>query len=337
MSCASNLLNQTLCFSNGGECEVFNATLSSCLCPNGRKGDNCEELKVPLGWVYGICYGLVITFVGISSFMSRRGYLKSQDDYAANILKGTVTHHRIFNKQFLLVYRVCVFIWFFLTHVIQLAANGAIVYAFYTIWNLILLIIYFAIGSALSGFDLFKGTEHAKNNAYFGRLATIHYIIFEVALPSALLVDFVLWALLYNSCKGGCTGLLNYYSIVQHIFNLVMIFIDMLICSYTLAWNHHWYIVIWMSLYGMFEMAFTLIRDSTYGHAPTYFFFNMGSPFAPLWLIALVIVNIAFYYGLYFFTRYGLGRKFEDHAEQFNEQKEDGKTRGEIAPHENNA
>ena len=188
-TCLANLANSTLCLVNG-YCNVVNSTYSMCECNPGKKGEECDELIVPITWVYafdGVFYFLVF-FLWI--FLAiRRSRRTKGEEFEAERLKGVQSSHpNSFGLKTLFVYRLLVFCFAFGVHISVLAVNPPVqVYKFYTIWNFITVIIYFGLGLGLTTFALIKGPEAIRESKYWSFNATLLYLLLEVELPITLL------------------------------------------------------------------------------------------------------------------------------------------------------
>jgi len=187
--CLANLANSTACIDNGGSCFVRNSTLSTCRCPSGRIGATCDAFRVPLQGIYifnGIFYFCVFFFW---IFLAWRRYRQTKGaDFEAARLKGVLTSHpRYFGPRFLWLYRFVVFGFVFGVHMSEIVYNAPGSYRFYTVWNFIVLNIYFALGLGLSTMSLWKGNEAVANSRYWSFNAALHYILLEVELPNTLM------------------------------------------------------------------------------------------------------------------------------------------------------
>ncbi|EQC28696.1 hypothetical protein SDRG_13571 [Saprolegnia diclina VS20] len=150
--------------------------------------------------------------------------------------------------------------------------------AFYTCWNFILQIIYWA-WALLDARGVSRGRR----------------VLLDVVFPASLLVMAVVWAILYPLAKAAhaTEQLLNWTSYVQHGINVPLLGLEFyLVCadSIPMAMGGLPLLVLWGTLYGV---AAWIIHEVT-SFWP-YPFMKVESPYAPLWYFLVCVLHIAFF------------------------------------------
>jgi hypothetical protein len=310
--CLTNLanagVNVSTCLVNG-ECKEENATYAVCACTSGLTGLDCDIKQVPFTWVLvfdGIFYFLVF-FLWI--FLAIRRYKQTAGkDYDLELLKGLETSHAWISQSFLLLYRFVVFCFVFGVHIYTMTGGGVpSEYKFYTIWNFITLITYFALGLGMSLMVQFKGKESIVNSAYWRFNAKLHYILLEIELPTALIVDIVVWAILLPSCGTPCPSLIQFSSFVEHLTNFFLMSGDFLLSRHAFDVRHWFFILALPTCYAIFHLFWTID-----GQLPVYFFLDAASNFEPAWVVGVLLIHIAIFFFIWSISQCVLGRVPED-------------------------
>jgi hypothetical protein len=308
------------CQNNNGHCKVINATLSKCDCPEGHKGIKCDELVQPLTYVYGISGTLYFICFFVSIFLAKQRYqeTKGQEFDVAHVNSVTASKSSI-PKWVLLGTRLATFIFAFGVHINNVKTNVETAYMytwiFYTVWNFITVIIYFAFGTTLSFFAVVFPDMYSTS-PFLKKLSPIFLMLLHVELPNTMLVDIVLWAILYPTCGKPCPNMENFTSYVEHIINFFLMSFDFWLSSNVFSRRNVQYLVLYAACYAIFSMSWTLARDSD-GHRPIYFFLDASNPFQPLWVVGVMLIHLVFFYFIWAFSFYILKRRFppDDHVE----------------------
>jgi len=140
-------------------------------------------------------------------------------------------------------------------------------FSYYTIWNYILLTIFFMFASIMSFTRLTFGKHKHEEEFMYSRsklwfLGIVVWVLFEIAITLSVLVDTVLWGILYPYCvhqKGTsfCHGiLLNFESINCHILNFVFIFIEFSFNHIVIVPAHVVFILYWAFSYMVFAWIY---------------------------------------------------------------------------------
>lgn len=326
ISCIANLANATLCLVNG-KCRTKNDNSSVCDCNPGRTGPNCVDLRTPFTWVYifdGIFYFSVFAFWVYMAY--RRYKVTKGADFAAARLKGVLTSRpNVFGQKTLLAFRIVMFAFALGVHIGGLSQTQAGLYRFYTVWNFIIVIVYFGLGAGLTAFSLWKGVDAIKASPYMSFNASLHYLLLEVELPNTLIVDVVTWAVLLPNCLAidrNCPVLISFPSFVQHLINFFMMAFDFALSRHAFD-RHHWHFNLALpTFYAIFHLFYTIANDR-FGHQPLYFFMDASTQFQPVWIIGVLIVHVVLFFVVYAFSTHIMGRRLEN---DFDYEKSDTKT-----------
>ena len=138
----------------------------------------CEDLRVPLTWVYAVDAVLYIIVLLIFIFLTVRHYRKTRgSDFEEARFKGVLTSHpEYFGPKVLFAYRTIAGLFVFAVHIREMALSDPRSYRFYTVWNFIVLIVYFAVGIALSLYSIVKGHDALAQSRYWKFNASLHYL-----------------------------------------------------------------------------------------------------------------------------------------------------------------
>lgn len=356
VTCEDHMVVDPIACAVHGSCLVVNATYSSCSCDSGKKGPVCDQLVVPLASSYAICAILfvLIIFVALYFMCSPRYRARKMRAFQTELLLGvTPSHPKVIGDKMILALRVVVFGWFFGTHVYDISDTDGTLWIYFTTWNFIVCIIYFAFGIFLSGLVISKGGryEAVAESPFASTIAKIHYGLLEFELPMTILVDVMLWGILYTACPGallsrcldptatapvnvrvmqqltlalinsksktgGCQSLVNYSGFIVHGAQFFAMSADFLLTKHSIRRDHVWLVLAWASIYGIFEIIWCRARDATVGHAPVYFFLSMATSITPAWVIGVGVLHVVFYMLVNCVSRYALKRKETDGVEE---------------------
>ena len=186
--CLENLQFQDVCLQHGS-CNYVSSNTSTCACDYLWKGGNCTIPNPALPGVFafdGVFYFLVLVFFVF--FLIRQRRKLNGEDFKDQRLKGVMpSHPKYFGLRFILLYRFVAFGYTCAVQIFSVVQGGALEYRFYTVWNFITIVVYFAIGLALTILTLRKGHEAIENSAYWQFNADLHYILLEIELPNTLM------------------------------------------------------------------------------------------------------------------------------------------------------
>jgi hypothetical protein len=141
-------------------------------------------------------------------------------------------------------------------------------------------------------------------------LQRIHQVTMEIELPSAVMLDMVVWLLLLPSALAAevePAGLLDYYSFVMHLANAFLIVADFCLTNVQFVRGHVYFMLCLPFVYGMYHQSLMLNQAlNDWNSCPVYAFLRMDSPLYVGWLVVLVLAHLPFF----FLTR-RLGLKYK--------------------------
>lgn len=162
---------------------------------------------------------------------------------------------------------------------------------YYTIWNFSLLTIVFMTMFFLTTLELFK----LNNSKWYRNLSIVCSVLYEMEFSCAVLVDCVLWLILYLPTKPA--DLLEWTSFVQHASNVGIFLIDFFFSDipfrpFSSIWQLYFPL-----LYAYFAWIF--FAETNFW---AYFFLELNVTDAIGWYILVVVMHTAAFfliYGLY--------------------------------------
>jgi len=187
--------------------------------------------------------------------------------------------------------------------------SGAHIWAlsYFTTWNWLLICMYFAVGLAVSGFQVCapEKVPVVASDADAARLAgaerpravrvifTLHHLFGEVCVPSALLVFLVVWAYLMPYVNWQDAG--AFTNVAVHAMNVVMVNVDWALGAWRFNPKHFPLVGVWAGLYTCWH----LIGNAAYGLMCYPFMQTDNSTSFILTSLALIVLITAFYFIYY--------------------------------------
>lgn len=292
--------------------------VSTCKCNCGTwGGEACDEFKV-MTWNAIICAlfagSLLVLFISWIILRNKRSNREKLGMHMSEWEKvpGIAAYHpnTILPDYPIigLIYRLGILAFGAAIIIRQLIGSKGTSLYFFTVWNFGLICLYFLLATfnsihgmiternAKSGDLVVKSEatpEDKKSNpvsvapANFFQLA--QYIVLEVELPGALLVDVITWAVLFPAYG---RGLLNETSFIQHISNLFILSFDFVFFTrFSFAPFHVMLFLIWIAVYALFQVI-----QISLGGCPAYFFLDLSQPFTIVWFIGVLLISMLFYF-----------------------------------------
>eukprot|EP01103_Thecamoeba_quadrilineata_P006631 TRINITY_DN1635_c0_g1_i4.p1 TRINITY_DN1635_c0_g1~~TRINITY_DN1635_c0_g1_i4.p1 ORF type:complete len:250 (-),score=-10.80 TRINITY_DN1635_c0_g1_i4:537-1286(-) len=191
------------------------------------------------------------------------------------------TSSSVVRPLFFFLFRLCVFLYAVAVLIVSFvqslensqewanSTNHGEFFSYYTIWNYTMLMIFFMFGACISFTRIPWGKyselhEEELTRTQYQLLGTIVWVLFEITLTMAILVDTVLWGILYPACvhQNGtsvCNGVLvTFESINCHAVNFIFIFIEFFLNDFIVVPAHCLFVLYWAVMY----MAFAWIYHS---------------------------------------------------------------------------
>ena len=160
----------------------------------------------------------------------------------------------------LLAFRMSVFVISFYTLLQSTFYEGPPCLRFFTVWNFIALVIFFALGTALScsccrEIALVRATPSRSHRI----AAAAHHLLLEVQLPMAAMITLVVWLVLYPYDAEHDPSLYwysrytNLTSLTMHGMNLVFMLLEFGLDALHLEPGHFGLVLGWGMLYALFN------------------------------------------------------------------------------------
>ncbi|KAL0420171.1 UNVERIFIED_CONTAM: hypothetical protein Sradi_1430600 [Sesamum radiatum] len=243
---------------------------------------------------------------------------------------------RNLHPRWLLFYRAFAFIAMAYLLYQTVAAFGFFVFFFYTQWTFALVMVYFALATIVSilgcriyarkplaqigerdifikkdsedinsgkrsvskekkikGFIKLEFQHNPTPNEQLGFLENLLQIIYQTSAGAAMLTDLVFWCLLLPFMTGKDFQLTLLIG-CMHSVNAVFLILESALNRLPFTWFGLVYFVLWSCAYVVFQWV---LHACCFTWWP-YPFFDLSTPWAPLWYLALGLVHIPCY-GLY--------------------------------------
>lgn len=192
----------------------------------------------------------------------------------------------------LFTFRLLTFLWMLIVQVSQYNwASSARPLYFFTVWNYHLQLIFFGLAALISGVPSCGARSEDASQSMLFRVV---HVLFEVSLPTSVLVSMLLWGVLapFAVQSGDAHAIqlcFDFYSYNQHLANTFLLFIDFIFNEYLVRKDHLVFMLAWAIVY----CVFTWIHYPFTGIMP-YFFMSLNE-WAPMWYTAIVLLTGALY------------------------------------------
>ncbi|CAI0456204.1 unnamed protein product [Linum tenue] len=229
----------------------------------------------------------------------------------------------------LLLYRVVSFSVLLATMVVKLSSSGARMYFYYTQWTYNLVTVYFALGSLLSVYGCYRFHKlrvhydrRDYEQGYIAPLLTeestdvrelrkkangggeiciqeipiVYYIfqtIYQICAGAVVYTDSIYWFIIFPFLNIA-DYTVNFVTIDMHTLNAVLLIGDMAMNSLPFHWFRIAYFILYTASFVLFQWA---VHACTSIWWP-YPFFDLASPYAPLWYLLMASLSVTCY-GLY--------------------------------------
>lgn len=194
----------------------------------------------------------------------------------------------------LLLVRTAIFSWCFFILAQSAFHEGPGCLRFFTVWNFIVLTVFFGIGTGLSCTCCRHSAQRGPITRDHRIWAGLHRLLFEIELPMTMLVAVVVWFAIYPNAVSvaqqtgdysGQLAVLSLTSITMHALNVVFMLAEFALNGLLVEAWHFGLIVAWASLYGLFNGLQAILTHDT-----VYFFMD----FSLLWMpvVCLVLTSV---------------------------------------------
>ena len=266
----------------------------------------------PFYWIwnlgsYHVKWARPITFATIGAFLAlaivhfvlrvrRERRLPFFGSKEVRVSSAPITWH--IGPDVLLVYRFSVFLFSFWTLVDSSFVVGPGCFRFFTVWNFVALVVFFALGTGLS-FSCCRdaGTLRPTPSAVHRLTAALHHLLLEVELPMAAMIAMVVWLVLYPYEEASLTDHTTYHdpnslskytnltSLTMHGANLLFMLIEFALDSLHVTPGHIGLVLAWGMLYALFNGLQVFWTNDT-----VYFFMDFTLAKTPFVAVALTLL-----------------------------------------------
>ncbi|CAN0888699.1 hypothetical protein LINGRAHAP2_LOCUS15913, partial [Linum grandiflorum] len=287
-----------------------------------KMSDSDRGIGYWLQWQVAIC-GFIIFAPGVTAavYLIKKN-LPPEAESAEEEETIFLTHlwkpcWRFLNPLWLLAFRV--FALFCLAPVLYaaVASDGFFAFFFYTQWTFTLVMVYFALATAISVYGCYwesrkqpsAGAQNGEEASLFiergvedhdkvseivqlkpGFWGYLLLIMYQTCGGAVILTDIVFWGLLLPF-QSGENFQLNMLMGCIHSMNAVFLILDTALNSLPFPWFRFAYFVLWSSLYIVFQWVIHACGISWWPYA----FLELNTPWAPLWYFGMALVHVPCY------------------------------------------
>jgi len=198
------------------------------------------------------------------------------------------------SESALLLVRAAIFSWCFFILAQSAFHEGPGCLRFFTVWNFIVLTVFFGIGTGLSCTCCRHSAQTGSITRDHRVWAGLHRLLFEIELPMTMLVAVVVWFAIYPNAVSvaeqtgdysGQLAVLSLTSITMHALNVIFMMVEFALNGLLVEAWHFGLIVAWASLYGLFNGLQAVFTGDT-----VYFFMDFSLIWMPV--ICLVLTSV---------------------------------------------
>ena len=261
-----------------------------------------EWLSEHVSWARPLTFAYIVLgcFGGAGHFAWRHrrrgGWRQYFGSNAVRQSSGVSTWH--IGPDALLLFRAGVFVGSFWTLMQSSFYEGPQCLRFFTVWNFIAFVAFFALGTALSCECCREvGAMRRTPSALHRLAAAAHHLLLEVQLPMSAMITLVVWLVLYpyDVLNGEpafrLAGYTNLTSLTMHVGNFVFMLIEFGLDALHLTPGHFGLVLFWGMLYALFNGL-----QAYWTHDTVYFFMDFTlakTPFVALGLTVLMFTVFA--------------------------------------------
>ncbi|GBG30336.1 Sialate O-acetylesterase [Hondaea fermentalgiana] len=263
----------------------------------GVAGDNEQSTGSP-GFLFCVIFAPIVVVVCFTwiIIMGRRG-----NDYFAYAPDMTW-------KKTVLAWRVAIAVFYLVTIGYEFDSRDVWELQYYTVWNLVILTLYFLVATAVSLVLVFapsqaplpvtKGMRAERQpNIGIKMLWIVHQTLGELEWCTSILVAIVVWAFIAPNAEPEWSPYLGFTSISEHACNIVVMTIDFFLSGYLINFTHWSLSVFWPALY----LCWHLGGNVAYGFM-AYPFLRTNDVLSIAYVIVLAIVSFVIFCITYGFS-----------------------------------
>nr|XP_043617500.1 uncharacterized protein LOC122589289 [Erigeron canadensis] len=227
------------------------------------------------------------------------------------------------HPAWLLVFRIVAFCVLFTACTADVAQQGTDLFYYYTQWTFTLVIIYFAFGSLLSAYGLFRqhkkvtvsrldidsqqaiyaplnhedlenaSSQHGQN-CFLQSAASWGYvfqILFQMVAGASMLTDSVYWLVMVPFLTINEYPM-SFLTVLAHTLNLVFLLGETALNSLRFPWFRISYFIFLTALYVIFNWAVHATVETWW----PYPFLDLSMKLSPLWYLIVALLHLPCYY-----------------------------------------
>jgi hypothetical protein len=178
--------------------------------------------------------------------------------------------------------------------------------------NFTLFTFIFGLGSTLSALACFTDFHKGRSAPNFAE--KLYYVLLEIETPATILIAAVFWAVLYPAAaaNGNASALVNFVSLVEHAFNVPLIFTEFIMNGLLFRRAHLVFSLFWGAAYLIVTFIIQAVRQGqNLNETPPYAFLTASSALLSAWVVGLMLVLL-----LFFTCAYQVNRLKVRHAAQ---------------------
>lgn len=235
-------------------------------------------------WEYPLVSAEIIMSVCVATYFARK-HAKSYRITLSSVHNDAIWQSTRVSPMYLTCFRFIVLLYFIGIQLYSFYKNGTHPLLFYTTWNFILQIVYFAVVSYLS-WQIQRDRQVAQSIVHAA------FILFDVCFTCSFLVATVLWFILYPMYKKAGTEaqVFTFTSYTQHGINVLVLLIEFAMNQFEIQPVHAAFVVYWPTIYALF--AWIVHSENSFWPYP---FMEVREPYSPLWYLGLLIAHLCFF------------------------------------------
>ncbi|WVZ23890.1 hypothetical protein V8G54_002434 [Vigna mungo] len=256
-------------------------------------------------WILGsmaLSFFLIFKYEGFNKSRSNSGESEGEEAELLHEDEAWNTCLIGIDPSWLLIYRVICFIVLLALVIASVAADGAVIFYFYTQWTFTLVTIYFGLGSyfSLYGCSL-KQDKITVNDAEVGivthdrKIASlwgyVFQIIFQTCAGAVVLTDSVFWFILYPRLSSSKDYSVDFLVFCMHSINALFLLGDTSLNCMRFPMFRFAYFVLWTATFVIFQWIIHVCVSLWW----PYPFLDLSSPYAPLWYLAVALMHFPCY------------------------------------------
>jgi len=254
-----------------------------------------RHMAEQLAWSLAVCVLFLLALTAFCIFITVHRYKRTNGkewefhDGLQYIIGSSVTS---FSSNAIFGYRLILVLFVLAVHFFTVGDTMGVGYIYFTVWNFVLLGIYFSLALYFHFRVYFNPNFGQEMDKTFnlGLLGNIFVVVFHILATEVFLVDIVYWVELYDGSQIGMS------TVTQHAVNFGIFMIDFVLNRLVLSWTVLPLVLLWPVLYGYWAIFYHGV-----GGGWTYDFISTNKSTAIGWYVGLFIFHVILFgiaYGL---------------------------------------